>query len=129
MNEKFFRKGPLNAAKNRPSLPSEAELAGVPAADERKTVILDEDLDGVEFEDRVWLYWKRNRNFIVFTITAACAIVIGVQAWKMYRANASESRRRILRGFLSRRARQVRSRQFRHDARGGRPSSKCRRRV
>ena len=27
MNEKFFRKGPLNAAKNRPSLPSEAELA------------------------------------------------------------------------------------------------------
>lgn len=91
MNEKFFRKGPLNAAKNRPSLPSEAELAGVPAADERKTVILDEDLDGVEFEDRVWLYWKRNRNFIVFTVTAAFAIVIGVQAWKMYRANASES--------------------------------------
>lgn len=91
MNEKFFRKGPLNAAKNRPSLPSEAELAGAPAADERKTVILDEDLEGVDLEDRVWLYWKRNRNFIIFTITAAFAIVIGVQAWKIYRASAAES--------------------------------------
>lgn len=91
MNEKFFRKGPLNAAKNRPSLPNEAELAGAPAADERKTVILDEDLEGVELEDRVWLYWKRNRNFIVFTITAAFVIVIGVQAWKMYRSGVSES--------------------------------------
>ena len=62
MSEKFFRKGPQNAAKNKPHIPTDAELASVPASDERKTVILDEDLEGVDLEDRVWLYWKRNRN-------------------------------------------------------------------
>ena len=89
MSEKFFRKGPQNAAKNKPHIPTDAELASVPASDERKTVILDEDLEGVDLEDRVWLYWKRNRNFIIFTIVAAFAIVIGVQGWKMYKAAAN----------------------------------------
>ena len=74
MSEKFFRKGPQNAAKNKPHIPTDEELASVPASDERKTVILDEDLEGVDLEDRAWLYWKRNRNFIIFTIVAAFAI-------------------------------------------------------
>ncbi len=91
MSEKFFRKGPQNAAKNKPHIPTDAELASVPASDERKTVILDEDLEGVDLEDRVWLYWKRNRNFIIFTIVAAFAIVIGVQGWKMYKASSGDT--------------------------------------
>ena len=91
MSEKFFRKGPQNAAKNKPHISTDAELASVPASDERKTVILDEDLEGVDLEDRVWLYWKRNRNFIIFTIVAAFAIVIGVQGWKMYKASSSDT--------------------------------------
>ena len=91
MSEKFFRKGPQNAAKNKPHIPIDEELASVPASDERKTVILDEDLEGVDLEDRVWLYWKRNRNFIIFTIVAAFAIVIGVQGWKMYKASSADT--------------------------------------
>lgn len=87
MGNSNFRKGP-HASKNRPADNAESlsdEM--VPASDERKTIVLDEDLDGVEFEDRVWLYWKRNKNFIIFSVVAAFAIIIGVQGFKMYRAN------------------------------------------
>ncbi len=54
------------------------------SADERKTIILDEDLEGLEFEDRVWLYWKRNKNFIITVIVLAFAIIIGKHAWVSY---------------------------------------------
>lgn len=54
------------------------------SADERKTVILDEDLEGLEFEDRVWLYWKRNKTFIVSLIVLAFAVIIGKHAWISY---------------------------------------------
>ena len=91
MNDKFFRKGPINSAKNKPTLPSDAELTDAPASDERKTVILDEDLEGVELEDRMWLYWKRNRNFIITTLVIAFALVIGIQSWKMYKSHASQA--------------------------------------
>jgi len=85
MSENNFRKGP-HSAKNKPTIEEVVEVTSgaVPASDERKTVILDEDLEGVELEDRVWLYWTRNKNFIITTIAAAFAIVIGVQGWKMY---------------------------------------------
>ena len=89
MSDKF-RKGPLNSAKNKPTF-SNPEDVKVAESDERKTVILDEELDNIELEDRVWLYWKRNKSFIVTTVVAAFAIVIGVQSWKMY--NAAEKAR------------------------------------
>lgn len=54
------------------------------SADERKTVILDEDLEGLEFEDRVWLYWKRNKTFIVSLIVLAFVVIIGKHAWISY---------------------------------------------
>lgn len=89
MSENNFRKGP-HASKNKPTVADVEILAdgAVSSADERKTVVLDEDLEGVEFEDRVWLYWKRNKNFIIMSIAAAFAIIIGVQGYKIYAANA-----------------------------------------
>ncbi len=89
MSDNNFRKGP-HASKNKPTVADVETLTdgAVSAADERKTVILDEDLEGVEFDDRVWLYWKRNKNFIVTTIVAALVIIVGVQSYKLYAANA-----------------------------------------
>lgn len=89
MSDNNFRKGP-HASKNKP-FETDVEVvtdATVPSSDERKTVVLDEDLDGVEFEDRVWLYWKRNKTSLITSIAAAFAIIICVQGFKMYRANA-----------------------------------------
>ena len=88
MSDNNFRKGP-HSAKNKPFSAERGEAINdaVPSSDERKTVILDEDLEGVEFEDKVWLYWIRNKNFILGTVAAAFIIVIGVQGWKLYTAN------------------------------------------
>ena len=88
MSDNNFRKGP-HSAKNKPISAEKNEVidGAIPSADERKTVILDEDLEGVEFEDRVWLYWIRNKNFILGTVAAAFIIVLGVQGWKLYTAN------------------------------------------
>ena len=36
----------------------------------------------------MWLYWKRNKNFIITTIVAALVIIVGVQSYKLYAANA-----------------------------------------
>lgn len=47
--------------------------------DDRNIVLVDEDFSEAEFEDRVWLYWERNKYFIVGTIVAAFVVVLGVQ--------------------------------------------------
>ncbi len=87
MSDTNFRKGP-HASRAKQKL-DDIEVA-VSAVDERKTVVLDEDLEGVEFEDKMWLYWKRNKTFIITSIVMAFAIVIGVQSFKMYRASAKK---------------------------------------
>jgi|GEM_PF-757910 len=102
MNENNKSKGP-HQARNKP-FPSAGELGGaesavndpvmgeaISASDERKTVILDEDLQGLELEDRVWLYWRKNKNFILGTILLAFFIVVGVQAYKHYKASSFNS--------------------------------------
>ena len=84
MDDKKFRKGP-HAAKNKTA---EDILDGkVSSVDERKTVVLDEDLENVEFDDKVWLYWKRNRNFIILLLGAVFAVIVGTQGWKIYSLN------------------------------------------
>lgn len=62
-----------------------------PSADERKTVILDEDFEGLEFEDKAWLYWRRNKNFILSLIVLAFAFVLGSNAWKFYVSSQREA--------------------------------------
>lgn len=86
MSDKNFRKGPhASRAKQKLEDIVSADAGVVPSSDERKTVVLDEDLEGVEFDDRVWLYWKRNKTFLITSIVLAFAVVIGVQSFKMYR--------------------------------------------
>lgn len=84
-------RGP-HQSKNRPMMGSSVFGAGdisvdnpnASVADERKTVILDEDLEGLEFEDRVWLYWRRNKNFVLILVTIAFASILGSNAWRYY---------------------------------------------
>lgn len=92
MSDKNFRKGPhASRAKQKLEDVVSADAGVVPSSDERKTVVLDEDLEGVEFDDRVWLYWKRNKSFLITSIVLAFAIVIGVQSFKMWRKSAREA--------------------------------------
>ncbi|MBR4597428.1 MAG: tetratricopeptide repeat protein [Opitutales bacterium] len=88
-------KGP-HQAKNKPAnygtsdaiFGSEIKIQNPNAsADERKTVILDEDLEGLEFEDRVWLFWRRNKNFVITLVALVFAVIIGKHAWLSYKAS------------------------------------------
>lgn len=84
MADNNFRRGP-HAAKNK------VNISDVASADERKTVVLDEDLEGVEFEDRVWLYWTRNKSFIITSIVMAFAIIVGVQGYKIFKKSQADA--------------------------------------
>jgi len=83
-------RGP-HQAKNKPQ-PSDdvilgqgaVQVANPRAVDERKSVILNKDLDNLEFEDKVWLWWRANKNFVVFTVIVAFAIIIGVQGMRWF---------------------------------------------
>ncbi len=86
MAKDFFKKGP-HAAKNKVNVVDAEVVSG---ADERKTVILDEQLEGLEFDDKVWLYWKRNKVSIIASVVLAFAIVIGVQGYKYLKFKAEQ---------------------------------------
>ena len=85
--------GPLNRAKNKPDVYEAGDL-NVANADERKTVILDSELEGLEFDDKVWLFWRRNKTLVV-TLVAAVFISAAVSGiWRTF----SENRKNMLAG-------------------------------
>lgn len=49
-----------------------------PAGDDRNLVIVDEDFAQADSEDRLWLFWERNRDRIIGGTTA---VVVGLIAW------------------------------------------------
>ena len=51
--------------------------------DERNTVLVDDDdFSNAELEDKVWLYWNRNKASIIFTVVAMFGIVLGTQYYR-----------------------------------------------
>jgi Uncharacterized protein conserved in bacteria len=79
--------GPINKAKNKPDVYDAGDL-NVANADERKTVILDSELEGLEFDDKVWLFWKRNKTLVI-TLVAAVFISAAVSGiWRTFTENS-----------------------------------------
>ncbi len=80
--------GPQNKASNKPITASFDTITGesISAADERKTVALNDDVSGAEFEDKVWYYWGKNKNFIIMLFVITLALIVGIQGWKYYKA-------------------------------------------
>jgi hypothetical protein len=52
-----------------------------PAGDDRNLVIVDEDFVNADAEDRLWLFWERNKGAIVRGTTA---LVVGILAFLAY---------------------------------------------
>ena len=52
-----------------------------PAGDDRNLVIVDEDFVNADAEDRLWLFWERNKGTIVRTTTA---VVVGILGYLFY---------------------------------------------
>lgn len=65
--------GPLNKAKNKPQIIDVEATAA--SSDERKTVILDSQLEDLDFDDRIWLFWSRNKTTLIASFAAVFVIV------------------------------------------------------
>lgn len=95
MSEKK-KSGPQNSAKNKPIYDNafsgitggnilKKTAANPSSADERKTVILDSELEGLDLDDKVWLFWNRNKNTIIAIVLVVFVSAAVSGLWRTYR--------------------------------------------
>ena len=73
-------------------MPEDRSNKQPPAGDDRNLVVVDEDFANADTEDRLWLFWERNKDLIV---KATVGIVVGILAFLAY-FFWNESRREAL---------------------------------
>jgi len=83
---------PKRPTKKKPSEQDE-QPAEAPQADERNLVIVDEDFEEADIEDKLWLFWERNKVVVVATVILAIVGVLGVQGYNAWQASQLESMR------------------------------------
>ncbi len=71
----------------QPKKPSDSPVKKAPE-DDRNLVVVDKDFADADVEDRVWLFWKRNRGAIILAIVLVCAVVLGNTLYKNWRASS-----------------------------------------
>jgi hypothetical protein len=62
-------------------MPEDRSSKQPPAGDDRNLVVVDEDFANADAEDRLWLFWERNKAPIVQGVTA---VVIGILGYLAY---------------------------------------------
>ena len=73
-------------------MPEDRSNKQPPAGDDRNLVVVDEDVVNADTEDRLWLFWERNKDLIV---KGTVGIVVGILAFLAY-FFWNESRREAL---------------------------------
>lgn len=63
----------------------------VPADDDRNLVLVDGDFNEADLDDKIWLFWERNRNYLVFSAVAIFAAGIGYIGIQAIRAHHARS--------------------------------------
>jgi len=61
-----------------------------PIEDDRNLVVVDKDFSDADIEDRVWLFWKRNRSTIIAVIAAAVIVTVGISGYDLWKANRTD---------------------------------------
>ncbi len=90
MSKTNKEKGP-HQAKNKISdatKENDFEVVEQNSADERKTVIVDKDFENLEFDDKVWLWWRENKVSVIAAVIAAVAIIVIFNGYRMLEAKA-----------------------------------------
>lgn len=79
---------PPKKKKGHPGTPGNpADQRKIPAnaqGDDRNLVSIDEAFKEAEFEDKVWLFWARNKAAIIAGAVAALLAVVAVQGYRIY---------------------------------------------
>ena len=63
----------------------------LPQGDDRHLVAVDESYAGGDFEDRLWLFWRKQRANLVRLVVAIAVVVAGWQGWLAYQTHAVAS--------------------------------------
>lgn len=73
-------------------MPDDSLKKKPPGGDDRNLVIVDDDFKNADAEDRLWLFWERNKSLIVQGTTAVVVAVLGLLmyefVWKAGRREA-----------------------------------------
>ena len=62
-------------------MPEDSSNKQPPAGDDRNLVVVDEDFVNADTEDRLWLFWERNKDIIV---KGTFGVVVGILAFLAY---------------------------------------------
>jgi hypothetical protein len=73
-------------------MPDDSLKKQPPGGDDRNLVVVDDDFKNADTEDRLWLFWERNKTAIVRGVTLAVVAVLGLLmyefVWKAGRREA-----------------------------------------
>ena len=61
-----------------------------PSDDDRNLVVVDEDFANADAEDRLWLFWERNKNLIVRGTTVVVLAIIGAIGFHFWQESKRE---------------------------------------
>lgn len=61
--------------------------------DDRNLVLVDDDFKDADLDERLWLYWQRNKTTIIAGIIAAFVVVVGMETVTYLRARTLEKER------------------------------------
>jgi len=59
--------------------------------DDRNLVVVDQSYAGGDFEDRLWLFWRRQKNNLFLAAALVCVGVIGWQGMKLYQQHVADA--------------------------------------
>lgn len=68
--------------------PKDLEQAKDLSQDDRNIVGVDDAFKEADVEDKVWLFWERNKNTLIFAAVAAMVAAVAVQVWRIYQERA-----------------------------------------
>lgn len=73
-------------------MPDDSHKKKPPGGDDRNLVIVDDDFKNADAEDRLWLFWERNKTVLVRGTTAVVLAILGLLlyefVWKASRREA-----------------------------------------
>lgn len=61
-----------------------------PVEDDRNIVVVDKDFSDADIEDRVWLFWKRNRTTIIGIIAVVVVVTLSFSVYDLWKSQRAE---------------------------------------
>ncbi len=61
-----------------------------PPVDERNLVDVDDAFKEADIDDKMWLWWQKNRNFLIMLTVGTLLVVAGIESYKLFKRQSLE---------------------------------------